>query len=252
MNPRPVALLAALLPVLAVHLTYVLAASHGLVPWCIPYLDSCASISATGRHPPASYLFRATMLPAAVIFVGYWWLTRAWLRALGSPFYPRGSDWMWWLGLAACAGLAAYVTVLGEAGRHWQEQRRVGIVFYFAFTFMAQLLLSGELQQRSEALPWLRPYARVLMGNCVILLSLGLATVVWDLLDPLAYDRVEDAIEWILALLLQVNYLIGYLLWRRDGWHLEVVRAPRNADNPEAPARSGRPLLHVIEGRYGE
>ena len=72
MNVRVVALLTALLPFLSVQLTYLVAASHGLVDWCFPYLDSCSSISAAGRKPPASYLFRATMLPSAAIMMAYW------------------------------------------------------------------------------------------------------------------------------------------------------------------------------------
>src|SRR5690606_12733891 len=100
MNLRLVALLAALLPFAAVHLTWLVAASYGLVEWCNPYLDSCKSISATGRHPPASYLFRATMLPAAAVLALYWWCNYSWLRWLQPE---RGSlrrlRWMLALGL---------------------------------------------------------------------------------------------------------------------------------------------------------
>ncbi len=71
MNTRIVPLLAALLPFFAVHVTFLVAASYNLVDWCNPYLDSCTSISATGRKPPASYLFRAMMLPSAVIMMAY-------------------------------------------------------------------------------------------------------------------------------------------------------------------------------------
>ena len=39
----------ALLPLAAIHLCYLLAAYLGHVPWCLPYVDSCTSISAAGR-----------------------------------------------------------------------------------------------------------------------------------------------------------------------------------------------------------
>ncbi|MBN7797074.1 hypothetical protein [Parahaliea mediterranea] len=223
MNPRPVALWAALLPFLAVHLTYLVAASHQLVDWCFPYIDSCTSISATGRQPPASYLFRATMLPAAVIFVAYWWLNRAWLRAVAPAVRGRALDWMLWLGVLACCGLVAYTVVLGEAGERWQRQRRVGIVLYFSLSFLAQLLFAGQLRARAALIEAAGPYARVMLGNCAVLLCLGLATVIWQLVDDHGYDAVEHAFEWVLALLLQVNYLLGYLLWRRADWRLSVV-----------------------------
>lgn len=221
MNPRPVALWAALLPFIAVHLTYLVAASHQLVEWCFPYLDSCTSISATGRHPPASYLFRAMMLPSAVFLVGYWWLTRHWLASLAGD--NRGLGWMFWLGLVAACGLVAYVTVLGEAGERWQRQRRIGTVLFFSFTFLSQLLLVAQLRARADVLRAARPFARLMLANCGLLLGLGVATVIWEALDEPGYDAVEDAFEWVLALLLQVNILLGYLLWRRDGWQLSVM-----------------------------
>lgn len=222
MNPRPVALWAALLPLVSVHLTYLVAASYQLVDWCIPYIDSCTSISATGRHPPASYLFRATILPAAVIFVAYWWLNRAWLRSAAPAMRGRALDWMLWLGVLACFGLIAYTTVLGEAGERWQRQRRIGIVLYFSLTFLAQLLLAGQLRARAALIAQAKPYARAMLGNCMVLLCLGVATVIWQVLDEAGYDALEDAFEWVLALLLQVNFLLGYLLWRRVGWRLAV------------------------------
>lgn len=90
MNLRIIALLAATLPFFAVHLTWLLAASYGLVEWCNPYIDSCTSISATGRHAPASYVFRATMLPAAVVLaLG---ILTVVLQAWGSVLYDAVED----------------------------------------------------------------------------------------------------------------------------------------------------------------
>ena len=140
---RIVPLLAALLPFFAVHGTYLVAASHGLVDWCNPYIDSCTSISATGRKPPASYLFRATMLPSAVIMMAYWWLNHTWLNSLYNGGRRRTNHYMLGLGLLACTGLIMYVTVLGERGDAWAAQRRVGTVLFYSFTFLAQLLLDG-------------------------------------------------------------------------------------------------------------
>ncbi len=224
MNVRPVALTAALLPFLAVQATYLLAASHGLVDWCFPYLDSCTSISATGRKPPASYLFRATMLPAAVVFVAYWWLNRAWLaelrRAAGLPG-RAALDWMLALGVLASVGLVLYVSVLGEAGDTWARVRRSGTVLFFSFTYLSQLLLAGQLRRlRPEGVsPRL---VSGMFGLCVLLLLLGLLTVALDAWNEAFYQTVEDAFEWVLSLLLQANFLLGYFVWRGAGWTLQV------------------------------
>lgn len=44
------ALAAALSPLLTIHDTFVIAAFEGYISWCIPYWDSCTSISRTGRY----------------------------------------------------------------------------------------------------------------------------------------------------------------------------------------------------------
>ena len=36
-------------PILLFHVTHFLSFQEGCLPWCIPYWDSCTSISATGR-----------------------------------------------------------------------------------------------------------------------------------------------------------------------------------------------------------
>ncbi len=226
MNVRIVPLLAALVPFIGVHATYLVAASHGLVDWCNPYIDSCTSISATGRHPPASYLFRATMLPSAIFMMGYWWYNHAWLgelqRKTGGA-RSRANDWMLRLGIVACIGLILYVTVLGEAGDTWARQRRIGTVLFFSFTYMSQLLLYAQLRQhrtRLVAVP--EALLGIMSLLCVALLVTGVFTVILQLWDEAWYETVEDAFEWVLSLMLQSNFLLGYLVWRYAGWGLEL------------------------------
>lgn len=220
MNIRIVPLLAALLPFVAVHATYLVAVSSGLVEWCNPYIDSCTSISATGRKPPASYVFRATMLPSAVIMMAYWWLNHSWIASLRHSA-RRSNDAMLALGILACIGLILYVTVLGERGDAWATQRRVGTVLFFSFTFLAQLLFLSQL--RRLALPGVsKGLLRSMWAICVALLLTGLLTVALDAWDEAWYETVEDAFEWILSLMLQSNFLLGYFVWRQAGWKLVV------------------------------
>lgn len=242
MNIRLVALLAALLPFAAVNLTYVVAASSGLVDWCFPYLDSCTSISATGRHPPASYLFRATMLPSAVVMMAYWWLNHVWLAEVGRVVgidNRRMNHCMLGLGILACIGLILYVTVLGEPGDTWARQRRVGTVLFFSFTYIAQLLMLAQLRVLGHGLPGLPAALLLCMWLvCVGLLALGLLTVILDAWNEAWYESVEDAFEWQLSLLLQFNFLLGYCVWRATGWRLQVALAAPVC--PEQPAKSNK------------
>lgn len=226
MNVRPIALLTALLPIAAVHLTYLVAASHGLVDWCNPYIDSCTSISATGRKPPASYLFRATMLPCATLMVMFWWYNHAWLKSLHQQRLNDTSvshHWMLLFGLVASLGLILYITVLGERGGAWAAQRRVGTVLFFSFTYIAQLLLVRQLYALRDLLPGLPCFVlHIMLSVSVTLLVLGLMTVGLAAWDKSWYETVEDAFEWNMTLLLQCNFLLVYFVWRRAGWQLRV------------------------------
>ena len=166
------------------------------------------------------------MLPAAAIIAAYWWFNHGWLAALQRRAGQGGAaanGWMLALGLLACLGLVLYVTVLGEAGEAWARQRRAGAVLFFSFTYLAQLLLLAQVGRLGERRPplrhWLLPAMWLL---CLLLLLLGLLTVLLDAWNGAWYDTIEDAFEWWLALLLQLNFLFGYLLWRQGGFSLVV------------------------------
>jgi hypothetical protein len=226
MNVRLIALGTAILPVLAVHVTYLVAASYGHVDWCNPYLDSCTSISATGRKPPASFVFRATMLPIATLMLFYWWCNYVWLSALHKKnglAASKANISMLVLAALACLGLVLYVTVLGESGDAWARQRRIGTTLFFSFTYVAQLLFLRQLYQLRSLIPGLpEALLRAMLGVALALLAVGLTTIALDAWNEQWYDSAEDAFEWILTALLQSNFLLGYFVWRRANWSLIV------------------------------
>ncbi|MEM8547464.1 MAG: hypothetical protein AAGF46_04785, partial [Pseudomonadota bacterium] len=63
---------------------------------------------------------------------------------------------------------------------------------------------------------------RIMLRICMILLLLGVLTVLLDAWDEAFYTSVEDAFEWNLSLLLQLNFLLGYVLWGRVGLYLNM------------------------------
>jgi len=199
------------LPIVAVHLTYLLSATAGYVPWCIPYLDSCTSISATGRHGVAFWVFKGTMIPAALLLIAYWALIARWLRTLGDD--SRGPRTIATLGIIGAVFLVVYTVALGAAGDAMQVQRRTGITLYFALTAFSQLLLVWRLGRLRPP----TPVDRVLYTLCAALYVTGLATVVLDGVMS-DYDRIEDAAEWVLALLMHVFVIVTALSWRESGF----------------------------------
>ena len=221
------------LPFMAIHGAFLISAAYGFVDSCNPYWDSCTSICATGRRAPASYLFRGIMLPMAMLSIVYWWLH--WKLLELPPFQPdqdrgkaaRRRHSMLLCGIFAGLGLALYVTVLGEIGDVWRTQRKVGAVLFFSLTFLAQLLLAAGLRGGSAAeLPRSGPIARRLLRICQLMLLIGIFCVALQLFDEALHDSVEDAIEWQLALLLQLNFMFSVALWWRGRWSLALSERP--------------------------
>lgn len=206
-SPRIVAAMTALVPIVAIHSTYLVSAVQGHVPWCFPYFESCTSISATGRHGAAYFLFKGTMIPAAMLLMAFWYLAYRWLRSLGDSRNAGRSIFV--IGMLGALFLIVYTVALGASGDNFRLQRRIGIICYFTFTYLSQLLLvwrMGHCRMQDATRPWL-------FGLCMTTLSIGVTTLVLDaVIDN--YDDYEDAFEWILALLVHLYFLVIVVTWK--------------------------------------
>lgn len=208
------ALATALLPLVAIHTTFAVSALEGHIDWCVPYWDSCTSISRTGRYGTAYFIFKGTMLPAALLGLLFWWLNARWL----SQLHARKCAWLPWLGLIASLALTAYTLALGHAGEGFGLARRTGVVLYFSLTFIAQLLLSARLLTVPQ---WAR-HGRRLLRLCQLTLAVGLVSVILTAVVPDVYSRMDDAFEWVLALLINAHALGVAWLWRRTGFRARL------------------------------
>ena len=217
------ALLAGVLPVLAVHTAYLLniGAGGSLAAEfvCLPYVDGCVSISRAARSGPGLYLFRWVMLLTAALLVLCWFDLRAWLRELPAGT-PRRRDWIRRLGFVGAVFLVLYVTALGSEGEWYRWQRRYGVIFYFGGTGLAQLLLLWVLWPVRDRLAngKLRRPVGVLAALAGVQWTLGVFTSLKRLLfrDPGLIDRLENIIEWWFALPMSLAFVvIGWMLLRR-------------------------------------
>lgn len=204
----PVALLAALLPFLTIHASYLVSALEGHVRWCVPYWEACTSISRAGRYGSAYFLFKAGMIPAATLLVAFWMLNRRWLRSLG---LDAGRS-LPWLGLASSLALLAYTIALGHAGDLFHTLRRIGVVGWFGLTWIAQLQLGAALTRHER----LGRAGRRLVGLCVAALGIGILSLILGLLVPERHDGLEDMFEWVLAACLNVHAFAIAWLWRQS------------------------------------
>lgn len=226
-----IAFAAALLPFVTTHVSYLLAANLGHVEWCIPYWDSCTSISATGRQLPEKLWFKAGMVPTALLTALLWWCAAHWRRLAGPTHFPRRLALLPWLGTMAALALLVYTVALGEGGAAYQQVRRSGVALSFALTFIGQVLLTqlvGELAALREDAPLARA-AQQQLRLLVLLLGLGVLSLLLDVVLGAGYERYEDAFEWWLALLLNGYFLLLARLWQREGARLELYTGQGSA-----------------------
>ena len=210
-------LVLAVSPIIAVHMSYGLGVWHGHLPLCNPYWDGCLSISAAGRTPPGSFLFKPVMIAHGTLLVVLWQLVASWLRTLGTAGpLPRA--------IATVGGIGGlfliiYVTFLGHPGEIYNFMRRFGVIVYFAFTALAQLLTAQAIDRcpsplaDSATAKW---QTRILAG----IVLLGLASIpAQHFLDV---PGLDNAIEWSLALLMQFNFAILWWLQRQTNMRIRL------------------------------
>ena len=227
----PLPLVAGLLPAVAALAALWLSIELGLVPACNPLLDGCVSISRAGRHDLPNHIFRALVLPAAVLQGLTWMLCAAWLKGMDTEA-RRLLRILPWLGVLAGVFLILYGTFLGTEGQAYRFMRRQGITFYFGFTYLCMLIASGALwrlaQPRLVALParldWLLP------GLCAITLVVGLTQAFGPLFldrEDLK-DRLGNLMEWYAGLSFTLFFFALAWLWRHTRFTAQLSGSKRS------------------------
>lgn len=221
-RPAVIALLAGLLPILAVHLAYLIniLAGSGLEARfiCFPYTDGCVSISRAARSGPGLHLFRAVMLPCSMLLFFSWVFVREWLVGMRACSRRRAGS-IYALGAVGAVFLVFYVTWLGTDGEWYRWLRRYGVTFYFGGTALAQLLLVWVAWPQRNTLAGgrlARPIA-VLTGLVSLQWLLGVSSVAKRLLldDPDLIDRIENIIEWCFGLPMALAIVVVAWMFHR-------------------------------------
>jgi len=218
---RYLPLVTGLLPVVAIHLSLLVAIHAGTIPSCIPYIDGCASISATGRYEPASFIFKPAMMSSWTILIFYWLYNVAWLRSLArfASLPGRPGTGIAVFGCAGALALILYVTFLGTHAPFYEFMRRFGIYLYFLFSVIAQILLARQTLRLAGALRLdrLAAIGKVQLGLALVPFALGALNMLLKstLADP---DPAENIIEWIFALLMHAYFVMSYFAWQATGF----------------------------------
>jgi hypothetical protein len=218
---RLLPLITGLAPIIAVHGSYLIGIRTGVLPACMPYIEGCTSISATGRYPPASLLFKSVMMPESILMAAYWLFSVAWLRSLERTAgrSATGGTMVGVFGVAGAFFLIVYVAFLGTEGPVYDFMRRYGVYLYFLFTVIAQLILVARVMSVSSGLRIrsVVTITRIQLTVALIPFALGILNVVLKTVldDATAPERI---IEWIFALLMHTYILLSYFAWRATGF----------------------------------
>lgn len=221
MQPTTLALIVTLLPLLVSNLVFMLSAYEGFLPWCMPYIDGCTTISKAARSGDSLFIFRAAMMAHSVLLIWFWVYANQWLEQLYGNRTGIARTMMW-LGITGALFLMVYVDFLGTSGEVNRFMRRYGILIYFTCTPVAQVLL---LRQHYGILPSLPPGTlnpRVLRFQLlivVLMLIIGIISGMMDIAHTKTYQS-ENIVEWNLSLLMQLYFLGMLFLWKGYRYHL--------------------------------
>lgn len=218
--PVWIARLCFIVPIACVHLTWLTGTLAGNLEPCITYWHSCHSISATGRQYPEFFLFKALMLPVAVLMALYWLMINVWWHKVSAD--SGRTNWIVVMGLIACIALIVYTVTLGSLGEPYKVARRTGIVFFFVMTSFAHLLLLRQLldamtrKQLPEAISSLIVRFKWLCFSMVIsgLIS-GILGYVWA-----GWDDWENAFEWWFSGAMMAQFALLAQMFHRTGFSL--------------------------------
>ena len=222
MQPRTLALIITILPLLTTNGVYLLSAYEGFIPWCIPYIDGCTTISQAARSGNSIFIYRAAMIAYGVLLIGFWIYAQQWLNLLYGHT-TKIARIILWLGIVGAIFLIIYIDFLGTTGEVNRFMRRYGIMIFFTFTPLAQLLM---LEQHYNILPSLPDDAikpRVLKYQLFVLLLMLTIAIISTTLEATqnkTYES-ENIVEWNFSLLLNMYFLGMIFIWKDYRYYLE-------------------------------
>lgn len=217
----PLPLVAGLLPAIAGLLALTIYAGERGSS-CNPFIDDCVSISRMAREGLANHLFRALVLPGAVLQALTWLAAAHAFAAAGLA--RRNAFALALFGVCAGVTLVASSSFLGSDGAVYAWLRRWGTLTYFGGTYLAMLLFARAVKRLHAAHPLALPrsHGRVMLALLIFVAAISLCHAFTSLgrFTDLE-DRIENLTEWWGSLALTLAFVTVASLWRR--WGLVVT-----------------------------
>jgi hypothetical protein len=215
MQPRLLAIFIVILPLLASNGAFLLSADAGFVPWCVPYIDGCSTISQAGRSGDTLFYYRALVFPYAVFMMLFWLYSVKWLDFLHG-YRTITARFTFWLGLTGSIGLLIYIDYLGTTGDMNELLRRTGAALYFVLIPLAQCLLHYQHYQILRNKPENTLDSGVLRYQLIIVLLMLIVAVASIILVATGKDsyEIQNIVEWNFSLLINLYSAGMIVLWK--------------------------------------
>jgi hypothetical protein len=210
----PLPLLAGLLPAIAALLALALFTQESGSS-CNPFIDDCVSISRMARHGLANQLFRALVLPAAVLQLLTWLAAARAFAAAGLGRYDALVLAL--LGFCASVSLVMYGSFLGSDGEVYRWLRRWGTLIYYGGTYFAMVMFARSSRglHAAQRLDLPRSHGRAMLALLAFIAGICLFHAFAPLVSAALEDRVENLTEWWGSVALTLIFFIVSSLWRR-------------------------------------
>ncbi len=213
---RALPLFAAVVPLGTVVICYLVAVNLGHVPACIPNFSGCTSVSSVGRSVPESLIFRAGMLPTALVLVLFWQRCTTFL-ALGGQSGVRLVI-LRILGVIVASSLAIYAVTLGLEDDGYRQLRRAGINGFAISTLMAEVLLITcyrpmRIVATEKLLRWL-----IILCCALPLLGIAAEVAKWA---GVSRHAANNIVAWNAFVVASAYYAVVAQIWRHHGFRAE-------------------------------
>lgn len=207
---RILPLWAAVLPLVAINASYLIAAGLEHLPTCVTYISGCTSVSSTGRAAPESWVFRAGMLPWALVLWLVWRNCAAFLSRDTRRGFRTAAIRV--LGLIGPLFLLIYIAALGIPGDSYRLVRRVGIDGFALSNFAAQVLFAVGYGRSTYGVN--RSLLRWLLVICVALPALAIAA---EVAKAAGVERhmANNIVAWNAFALSAGYFVVVYRVWRQ-------------------------------------
>ncbi len=149
----------------------------------------------------------------------YWLLLHYWVKRL--TLCRRGPVLVTTMGIIAAAALIVYTVTLGAVGDAYALARRIGVVFYFAFTSFGHLFLLKWINSIDTQSLGIVKHQNNITIVCILLVTTAIASaligLVWE-----GWDNWENAYEWWFSVFMISLFYFVAQMWKQTNYQITL------------------------------